>query len=819
MEKENILQGLRVIDLADFKGVYCGKLMADMGAEVIKVELPEGDSTRRIAPFYQDTPGTETSFFHGFYNAGKKSVVLDYRTDSGKETLARLIRTADVLIETEKPGTMESMGLSYQELKAENPSLIYCSITAFGQHGPWADWNASTDTIAYAACGAMYEHGEPEKPPIQIGYNLLTNGANLYALSGILAELVSRRESGEGNRIDVSLFEIAGAWRGSELGFQQQAPDYKVSMRKGSQGIMVPANFYKCRDGHAFIMASGRWTEVINWMKDVGMDVKGKDDPKYLADQGFNKYLWEEIDEINAMVNELTGRYTKKELMEEGQKRRIPVGPEETAQTVLENPHYLARNYFKDIEHPVYGTARYPGRAFGFTADTMCTKGPAPLLGQHTKEILGQLSGEEQNRKAPTAKKKERPLEGTLVLDLGWVVAGPHAGRILEELGATVIRIESSTRLDPMRIDARRLGITEEGSLQEGGWCFQENNRNKKGLCLNMKSAFGKEIFADLVKKADLVVCNFAPAGFARMGLDYESLSKIRKDIIVINASGLGNDGPYSTYMTFAPVLSCMTGVISLIGYEGEEPYGYPGILADYTGGIAMAAAACAALYSRNKTGKGQFVDLAQSEALMQGLGPILLNWQLNHKLPVCLGNHDTFRQQYPHNAYECRTDNTWAVIAVQNDDEWDQVVRLFRKEFPEIEDPAYQTTEGRKEKEAQLDALMAGIFRNYEASDIAQLLQSRGISASKVHNTRDTLYDNPQAEALHYFRKLVFPDSTLVPDHFLITGPLIHLGGVPERTYRPGPACGQDNEQILKELLCYEDSYIKQAEADRAFI
>ena len=824
MVQDKILQGIRVIDLADYKGAYCGKLMADMGAEVIKPEPAQGDSTRYIAPFYKGETGPENGFFHGFYNAGKKSVILDYRKEENRALFLRLVKTADVLIETSSPGTMKDLGYSYEELKAVNPSLIYCSITAFGQNGPWAAWNASTDTIAYAACGAMYEQGEPDKAPIQLGYNLLANGTDIYALTGIMAELIRRKQTGQGEWIQVSLFEIAGAWRGSELGFQQQAPDYKISMRRGSQGIMVPANFYNCKDGHAFIMASGRWAEITQWMSEIGMDIRGKDDPKYLTDQGFNKYLWEEIDEINAMVNELTEHYTMQELMEEGQKRRIPVGPAETARTILNNPQYLARQYFVSIKHPVYGTAKYPGSAFGFTECSMCTTGPAPLLGQHTKEILSVLPPEtEVHAKEPGEKSAAatavRPLEGIMVLDLGWVVAGPHVGRILEELGATVIRIETSTRLDPMRIDARRLGITEQGALKEGGWCFQENNRNKLGLCLNMKSPYGREIFEKLVKQADVVSCNFATSGFRRMGLDFETLSRIKKDIIVVNASGLGSFGPYSQYMTFAPVLSCLTGVASLIGYDGEEPFGYPGIMPDYTGGIASAASVCAALYYRNQTGKGQFIDLSQAEAVMQGLGPVLLDWQLNGNLPVCVGNHDYARQQCPHNAYECKEDNTWAVIAVQNDEEWARVVELFREQWPEIENTDFAKAEDRLFHEQKLDALLKTIFRNYKADEIARLLQEKGVSAAKVHNTYDTLYNNPQAEALHYFRTLKFPDSTLEPDHFLITGPLINLASVPERQYRPGPACGQDNDYILKQLLGYEEAFLQAAAEDKAFV
>ena len=811
-----ILENIRVLDIADEKGVLCGKLMADMGAEVIKVEAPGGDATRKVGPFYENGNEKE-SLFSAFYNAGKKSIVLDITADD-KDTFISLVKTADVLIETSKPGFMEKAGLSYDVLKKINPALVMCSITAFGHSGPWALWEAPSDMITYAAAGAMYEMGEADRPPIQLGYNLLSNGTCFYALTGIMAALVSRENTGLGDYVDISQFEIAGAWRGSELGFLQQAPDYKISQRKGSQGIMVPANFYKCKDGYAFMMASGRWPDVTAWLKDEGIDLKGKDDPKYLADQGFNKYLWAEIDEVNAMINELSGRYSMTEFMEEAQKRRIPVGSCETVKTILESRQFNARNYFTEIESPIFGKAKYPGKAIGFTAGGMNTSGPAPLPGADTQDILAGID-KAKAKSFGSEKRPAKPLEGVIVLDMGWVVAGPHGGRLLRELGATVIRIESATRLDPMRIDARRYGLTEKDSLEEGGWCFQENNRSKLDLCLNMKSPKAKEIFFEIVKRADIVCCNFAAAAFNRMGLSFENLSKYKKDIICLNASGLGNDGPYSTYATFAPVLSCMTGLTSLIGYEGEAPYGYPGILPDYMGGVCLAAAAVTALYYRNKTGKGQFVDLSQSEALMQSMGPALLDCQLNGTVPECIGNHHYLHQMAPHNCYECAAENTWIVIAVENDEKWKRFVKEFSSGYPLIAQEKYKTLSGRLENEAELDALIAALCKDHDAAALAQRLQSAGIAAAKANSTYDLLYDNPHAKETEYFRRIDLKDNGLEPDHFMITGPLINMASVSKEEYKPGPACGRDNDLILRDMFGFDDKTIKEAFEDKAFI
>ncbi len=815
---DRLLENIRVIEMEGARCAFCGKLLADMGAEVIKIEPEEGDVTRTIPPFFHDEEGTENSLFHAFFNAGKKSMVLNREDDGGRETFLSLIRSADVLLDSALPGDMEEKGLGFVELRKVNPGLVYCSLTPYGNKGPWMRRQADSDMVLYASGGAMYESGEPDKAPLQLGYNFLTNGANLYALTGIMAALNARESSGLGDRVEVSVLEVAAAWRGSEFGFIQQAPLYKTGERKGSQGIMVPSNFYRCKDGYAFIMASGRWPDMIQWMNELGVDIRGKDDPKYLPDQGFNQYLWAELDEVNGMINELTMHYSMKELTEEGQRRGIPIGPAETVRTVLENEQYLARDYFREIESGSIGTARYPAKAFGFAKTPMLTERPAPKLGQDTEEIRRSLEQNKDSGQTGEETVCRKPLEGVLVLDFGWVVAGPHAGRVMCDLGATVIRVESAGRLDPMRIDARRCGLSEKDSLKEGGWAFQDNARNKMDLGINMKTPQGRQIFEELVKKTDIIICNFAPRGFHHMGIDFESLSKIKKDIIIVNASGLGDYGPYSTYRTFAPVLACFTGVTSLMGYEGLGPFGYPGLLPDYMGGVSVAASALAALYHRNRTGEGQFVDLCQAEATLQNLGPMLLDWQLNGRLPEVHGNHDDYGRMAPHNCYECSTENTWMTLAVADDEQWNRFAAEFQEEAPELADGKFRTAEGRRENQKELDEIIGNLCRNYEAEALASRIQGRGVSASKVYSTMDTMYHNEQLEALDYFKRIELEKNGLEPDHFMITGPLIHSEGGDPESYQQGPAFAKDNEYIIKEMLGFDDTYYQECVSSHVF-
>lgn len=390
MEKNNgVLSGIRVLDMADEYGVYCTKLMAQMGAEVIKVEPLDGDSTRRIGPFAQDdSKSLEKSLFHAFYNEGKKSITLDYARPEGREVFLRLVRQADVLVETFEPGRMKELGLDYPVLKEVNPKLVMCSITPFGQEGPYSHYRASSDMVPFAMTGPMMEYGDPEREPLQLGQNILANGAGMVALAGISAVLYAREEDGQGDFVSVSLSEVAGTWRNMALGIPQMSPEHKPFIRMGSQGSFIPANYYKCKDGYVFIMASGKWAQCAKWLKDVGIDIGDKDDPKYLEDAGYNKYLWADADQVNEMMSELSLMYTKKDMMEEGQRRGVPVGTSETPDTVMQNEHFIARKMFHTVDSPAVGAYQTVAPGCTFSGMDTYAEEPAPLLGADNAEIF-----------------------------------------------------------------------------------------------------------------------------------------------------------------------------------------------------------------------------------------------------------------------------------------------------------------------------------------------------------------------------------------------------------------------------------------------
>lgn len=385
------LEGLRVLDLANEFGIYCGKLLAGMGAEVIKVEKPGGDSTRNIGPFHGDEPHPEKSLFFAYHNTGKKSITLNLEKKDGQEIFKKLVKTSDVVIETFRIGYMKRLGLDYDVLKGVNPQLIMTSITPFGQTGPHKDYLASSEIVPLAMGGLMFMNGEKSTPPIQAGNFLVGHVVSIYATVGALAAIHNRWFTGEGEHIDISMQECVASWlEGSYMLYQY--PGHQIATRTGNEHPYVtPGKLYPCKDGYCSIGAPGRWNEVVVWLIDEGIDVGDLADPKYAGPDG-ERHLFNARPKVNQLMGELSKKYTKKELMLEGQKRGIPVTALEDAKNVyLEDQHLEVRGYFVEVEHPVIGKLKYPGPPFRMMESPWQVGGPAPLTGQHNEEVYGAL--------------------------------------------------------------------------------------------------------------------------------------------------------------------------------------------------------------------------------------------------------------------------------------------------------------------------------------------------------------------------------------------------------------------------------------------
>ena len=377
------LSGYQVLDLSGPMGVFCGKLMADMGADVIKVEPPGGDPMRRIGPFVHDEPHPEGSLHWLHFNTNKRSITLDVTTTEGAGLFQRLAQNVDAILESSQPGTMESLGLGYNDLRALNPGLVYVSVTAFGQTGPYKDLKSS-DLIGFALGGYMYVTGWPYTPPTRLwgsqAYHTVSNRAFVAALLA----LYSRLNTGKGQYVDVSMQEaVAATTEHVTLAYVYEGtPAVRCGFRHGGNFVAT----WKCKDGYVSITTSGQktWDDLRAWMAEEGL-ADDLMDEKY---DGSVILRGEHSAHIEEVITNWASHHTRQEITEWGQARHHPCGPAATASEILENPQLRGRDFFVEVEHPEFGaTFTYPGAPYKLTESPWRLRSAAPRIGQHNIEV------------------------------------------------------------------------------------------------------------------------------------------------------------------------------------------------------------------------------------------------------------------------------------------------------------------------------------------------------------------------------------------------------------------------------------------------
>ena len=388
-----LLPPYRVLDLTGPEGVFCGKLLADYGAEVIKVEPPTGDVTRQRPPFISDVPGIERSSYFLFYNTNKKSVTVDLETSEGQVVFKKLAASADVLIESFPVNYMQSLGLDYDSLRQVNPGLIMASITPFGQTGPWKDYK-STDLISLAASGFMQITGDPDGPPLRQGNEQSHFPGAQHAAPAIMGALFYRdMQDGRGQYIDVSMQEAMITYYTDAhpaLAYIQRGEN--VTRVGTNSTLVIPLGAYPSKDGwiSAGIITPREWENLSNWM----FEVTGNEEILNEDYKGGNQDRAPYNDIITALVIDFTTRFTSEELFHQGQERNLVFIPVNTVSDLLVDPQLDASNFWFDIDHADAGNLKYPLGVFD-SEEVTPTTNPAPYLGQDNEVIFGELGLDE----------------------------------------------------------------------------------------------------------------------------------------------------------------------------------------------------------------------------------------------------------------------------------------------------------------------------------------------------------------------------------------------------------------------------------------
>ena len=382
------LAGVRVLELAQgVAGPWCGKLLAALGADVVKVEPPGGDPARHTPPFYQDVPGPERSLLFLYLNTGKRSAVLDVTSPQGREALERLLGWADVVVESFGPREAAALRLDYATLAAAHPRLVVTSLTPFGQWGPYAAWQA-TDLVALALGGLLYICGDPEREPLAPGGEPASYLAALSAFTGTLAALAWAEGTGEGQQVDVSAMEVAAF---SQM-YSAITYAYTGQLRR-RQRDFTP--LFEARDGQVGILyhRQAYWAGVCRLLERPDLE----HDPRFATEAARRDHSAA----LRALVQEWVRDKSRAEVYHRGQALRVPVGYVCYPWDLLESPQYRARGYFVEVEHPTHGRALYPGFPFRLGEGASPNPGRAPLLGEHTEAVVAGALGLEQGEATP----------------------------------------------------------------------------------------------------------------------------------------------------------------------------------------------------------------------------------------------------------------------------------------------------------------------------------------------------------------------------------------------------------------------------------
>jgi crotonobetainyl-CoA:carnitine CoA-transferase CaiB-like acyl-CoA transferase len=401
----------------------------------------------------------------------------------------------------------------------------------------------------------------------------------------------------------------------------------------------------------------------------------------------------------------------------------------------------------------------------------------------------------------------DRALEGIKVLDLTWVVVGPSAVRALADYGATVVKVETGTRVDT----ARTAGPFLNGQPgPESSACFNNYNAGKYGLLLNLSIPESRGVLERLVKWADVMAENFTPHVMRRWGLDYETVSKINPSIVYLSASMTGQHGPFSKLAAIGNVGAAVGGFTNIVGWPDRPPVGPGGAYTDYVASKYISISLLAALEYRERTGKGQHIDLAQSETAVHFLAPAYLDYQASGRLPQQVGNRS--HQFAPHGVFACAGQDQWIAIAVEDEMQWRALATLIAR--PDLRaDPALETATGRRERDAEIAAAIEAWTSEQEPLAAQQALIERGIPAHALLDTAMAVADPQLNHRQHFVRT---PHD--VWGELVIENARFRLDRTPPQIPAAGPTFGQHNHTVLTEFLGLSDDEIAELAAQGVF-
>ena len=765
------LAGVRVLDLTDESGRLAGKLLAEAGADVLRLR----PGVPGVA--MSGAAGSRGGVLTWWYEGGTRSVPLDLDRAADRETFRDLARRADILIETQPPGRLAALGVDWADLLVLNPRLVHVSLTPFGRTGPRAHWQVS-DLVASALGGVMAVTGTPEQPLHGYGRQAF-NTAGFYAAICALAGLHVARERGQGQHVDLSLHQsvISSTEQVLMYWFFRTFPLFGDGIAR-RQAALHWSGLYgvlPCRDGHVMISPAPNTMGMMQWLVEDGVTGPLLNSPP----QDTLEFL-QRATEVMDMLRPWAAGKDCVTLFEEGQRRHLSFGPVLTVRATAETPQLRARKFFAPVDW-AGPEVRVPGPMFRLSDTPAPPAAPPPENGLDVATALARWPQRSPSGPAPHPADGP-PLAGVRVLDFTWVLAGPFGTRVLADLGADVVKLQTEERA--------------QGLHHNEFPYFVMWNRNKRGATLNMKHARAREVFRGLVEKSDVVIDNFSAGVLDRWGVGYEQARQWNPRIIYVSMSGCGQDGPWRDYVTFAPTIHALCGLTHLTSADGRDDVGMGPSLCDHVSGLAAALAILEALEARRRTGQGQSVDLAQLEVGACLLGPAFVEFLNTGSEPQPVGNRDAFEDFVPNNVYRCAGDD-WLAITARTDAEWLELCRAIGDEVLAA-DAKLHTIEGRRAARDRIDARLSVWAATQDAEAVMRLLQSHRVPAGKVCDARDLAERDEQLALRNWVADVEHAalgpyQVDRFPAEFGVTNP---------NGYVAAPIFGQHQFEVYEELL-----------------
>lgn len=785
------LAGLRILELSEnVAAPYCAKLFADLGADVIKIERPGGDPSRRRGPFPDDQPHPERSALFLYLNTSKRSQVLDLEIEADRGQFRALADQADLLIEDRAPGELNELGVGFDALSKRNPGLIVCSVTPFGQTGPNRHFKSQHLNLYHGAGHASpFALPTGDRAPARAGGYLGEYDAGLTAAVGALGAVYARESDGLGQHIDVSKQEAMMCLERVTIGRYANEPD-PFGQGGGPGGLL------RAKDGWVMLTT----LEVHQW---EGL-VAAMGTPAWTREAWCSDPMQrrQNMERLQRQLETWTSTLPADEIYHLAQSEGTPAAPVRDVAEVLAWPQANARGFFRNLDHPQAGSLRYPTRACNASA-TDWLGGRAPLLDEHAGETFPPRDSEVQvparMADGPTSK---APLEGIRIVDFTWAWAGPQGSLLLAMLGAEVIKVESQARLDHARVHSLTGGSF--GADIDSSPVFNDLNLGKRSLRLNLREEGARELVRKLVAKSDVVLQNMRPGVLDRMGLGYEALSSVNSELIMASSSAVGATGPEKSYAGYAPTFACLSGIVNISGHPDLPPIALSGSV-DLRVGTATAFEVLVALIHRKRGGPGQQLDISSTEVITSMMGEALVGYELSGRIPERIGNQDDWMA--PHGCYCSAIEGTWVSIAVQGEDEWDALCRVL--DDPDLDSAKYSSREARYANQETLDQRVAAWTLTQQPDTAVAKLQDAGIAAARVH-TGVSLAHDPHLAAREAYVSVDHPRLGKT----LVVRPPWRMRGAEIRG--PAPLLGQHSAEVLCEVLEMAPEEVERLENEK---